>query len=216
MKKIIISLLIAFSFIIGSYGQENENNREKQKSSEVQTLFGRNKISNGGYGGFGVGYSTIDNRDAIVTSARGAWVIGHGLALGFAGTGFLNSYQYDPMLDTDFNLAGGYGGLLVEPILLGRFPVHLSFPTIAGIGGVAYTQSQWTNDPWGTQDAWIEDYANFFIFEPGVELEFNILKFFRFAVGVSYRMTSEINLINTAPDALTGLSGGMTFKFGKF
>lgn len=216
MKKIIISLSIVFSFIISSYGQEDINKREKQKSPEIQTLFGRNRISSGGYGGFGVGYSTIDNRDAIITTARGAWVIGHGLALGVAGTGFMNSFEYDPILDSDVNLAGGYGGLLVEPILLGRFPIHLSFPTIAGIGGVAYTQSQWTNDPWGYQEAWIEDYANFIVFEPGVELEFNVLKFFRFAVGVSYRMTSEINLINTSPEALNGLSGGMTFKFGKF
>lgn len=216
MKKLLFSLLIISSFLTNSFSQQDENNFDKYKNSEIKTLFGRNKVGNGGYGAFGVGYSTIDNRDAIVTTARGAWVIGHSLALGFAGTGFLNSYQYDAILDTDVNLAGGYGGLLVEPILLGKFPVHLSFPTIAGIGGVAYTQSQWTNDPWGYQEAWIEDYANFFIFEPGVELEFNILKFFRFAVGLSYRMTSEINLINTPPDALNGLSGGMTFKFGKF
>ncbi|MCF8379360.1 MAG: hypothetical protein K9H49_07270 [Bacteroidales bacterium] len=215
MKKI-LSLLIIFSFMLCAYGQENEMNSRYQNNSEINTLFGRNKISSGGYGGFGVGYSSINNKDAIITTARGAWIIGHGLAIGFAGTGFMNSFQYDPVLDADVNLTGGYGGLLVEPILMGRFPVHLSFPVIAGIGGVAYTSSQWTNDPWGYQESWIEDYTNFFILEPGVELEFNVLKFFRFAFGLSYRMTSDISLMSTPPTALNGLSGGMTFKFGKF
>ena len=151
-----------------------------------------------------------------MTSARGAWIIGHGLAVGFAGSGFMNAFAYNSSLDSDVNLTGGYGGILIEPILLGRFPVHLSFPVVAGVGGIAYTQTQWTSDPWGNQESWIEDYNNYLIFEPGIDLELNVLKFFRLAFGISYRITSDINLINTSTSALNGISGGMTFKFGKF
>jgi len=34
----------------------------------------------------------------------------------------------------------------------------------------------------------------FLVFEPGVDVEFNIVKFFRIAIGASYRLTNGINL----------------------
>ena len=215
--KNILSILFVFSLGISLYGQEeDEYQTRKNDNGEIHTLFGRNKVNNGGYGGFGAGYTWIDNKDAVTTSGRGAWIIGHGLALGFSGTGFINSFHYDPFVDANVNLTGGYGGFLIEPILFGRFPIHLSFPIIAGLGGIAYTQSQWANDPWEYQNSLIEDYDSYIILEPGVELELNILKFFRMGIGISYRMTSEISLMNTSPDVLDGISGGVNFKFGKF
>jgi len=44
----------------------------------------------------------------------------------------------------------------------------------------------------------------------------NISRFFRFAVGAYYRFTSSIDLPDTSPDVLNGISGGITMKFGKF
>ncbi len=215
--KNLLSIIFIFSLGISLYGQgENENQNRKNNNREISTLFGRNKVNNGGYGGIGAGYTWIDNKDAVVTSARGAWIIGHSLALGFSGTGFINSFHYDPYLDANVNLTGGYGGFLIEPILFARFPVHLSFSVVAGFGGIAYTQTQWAADPWDIQNTWVEDYDSYLILEPGVEIELNILKFFRMGIGLSYRMTSEINLIDTSSDALDGLSGGLSFKFGRF
>lgn len=215
--KNILSLIFIFSLVISLYGQQEEEDQDRRNNrGEIQTLFGRNKVNNGGYGGFGAGYTLIDDKDALISSGRGAWIIGHSLALGFSGTGFINSFHYDPYVDADVNLTGGYGGFLIEPIIFGRFPVHLSLPIVAGFGGIAYTQTQWTDAPWGYQNSWIEDYDSYLIFEPGVEIELNILKFFRMAIGLTYRMTSDINLLNTAPDVLEGVSGGISFKFGKF
>jgi hypothetical protein len=58
------------------------------------------------------------------------------------------------------------------------------------------------------------------IIEPGVELELNVTRFFRFSVGAYYRYTSDVDIENpdyTVPtDILKGFSGGVTFKFGKF
>lgn len=215
MKKI-FSLIIVLSIGFSLYAQRDERNNH-----EIYTLFGNNRFSSGGYGGFGAGYTIIDGKDAITTTGRAAWVIGHGLALGVAGTGFVNDYHYDAGIDENVNLAGGYGGFLIEPILLGRSPVHLAFPIVAGLGGIAYTRSTWTGDPWAYTDSWVEDMDTYLIFEPGVELEFNILRFFRLAAGVTYRMTSPISLIESEPglvasDVLDGFSAGITFKFGKF
>ena len=182
---------------------------------DVKTLFGNGYVSHGGYGSFSVGYSEIDAKDALTMGARGAWVIGHWFALGFAGNGFLNDYHYDRGLSRNVNLSGGYGGLLMEPIMLPRFPVHISFPVVIGVGGIAYTTS-YTYSEWSDPEYFVEDATSFLVLEPGVELEFNVVRFFRIAIGGYYRYTSDISLINTPPDVLNGYSGGITLKFGKF
>ena len=49
-----------------------------------------------------------------------------------------------------------------------------------------------------------------------MELEFNLVRFFRLALFGTYRYTTDIVMTNTAEDALRGWNFGMTFKFGSF
>jgi hypothetical protein len=116
----------------------------------------------------------------------------------------------------NLSLAGGYGGFLLEPIIAGKSPVHVSFPILIGGGGVSlvdmYGWEDWGHDPAGYE----YDYDAFFVIEPAVELEFNLARFFRMAAAVSYRHTSDIQLAQTEKDALRGFNYGVTFKFGKF
>ena len=197
---------------------ESESPLEKQKKNpgQVQTLFDP-QAGNGGYGAFSIGYTKINNRDALLMGGRGAWVIGHGFGLGMGGYGFVSDPVYNPVDELNYALAGGYGGLIMEPILFGWFPVHLSFPILVGAGGVANTSysANW-NDPYEYYDGYVEDASAFFVAEAGVELEFNLVRFFRLALFGTYRYTSDIIMDNTAADALRGWSAGMTFKFGSF
>ena len=120
------------------------------------------------------------------------------------------------------NFIGGYGSLLIEPIILPRFPVHVSFPILAGVGGIAYSYEEWE-----FRDSFVEDSDFFLVIEPGVELEFNILKHFRIAVGAYYTLTSEIQLEYAEtfpgvdariapPNVIRGINMGVTMKFGRF
>jgi hypothetical protein len=211
--RTINTVLILLILSIPAFSQEGEGREER---GDISTLFGRSSVSNGGYGSFGAGYSLIDDRDAIVMSGRAAWIVNHTIALGFAGSAFLNDFRYDPVYDEDVNLNGGYGGLLVEPILFPRAPVHLSFPIIGAVGGVAYTRTSRSFNSWDYHSSWVEDTETFFLVEPGVEIEMNIVRFFRLALGVSYRFTTDLQLLDTSPDALEGFTAGVTFKFGKF
>ncbi len=213
MKTLTLGIILILS---GLTVNAQRNDDRDQDQGGIQTLFGPHAVSNGGYGSFGAGYSVIDGRDAMVVSARGAWIVNHTIALGFAGSGFINDFQYDPVYNEDVNLTGGYGGLLVEPILFPRSPVHLSFPVVGAVGGIAYTRTSRTYNSWDNHSSWVEDTDTFFLVEPGVELELNIVRFFRLAFGVSYRFTTDIQLFDTPPDALRGLTMDMTFKFGKF
>jgi hypothetical protein len=220
MKKIATMVVLLALAIPTMVAQEAEGNQpeEKQKRNpgEVQTLFDPHSGS-GGYGAFSVGYTKINSHDAIIMGGRGEWVIGHGFGLGMGGYGFLNDPTYNPIDQLNYSLAGGYGGLILEPILFGWFPVHLSFPILIGAGGVASTSysSDWY-DPYEYWDGYVEDATAFFVAEAAVELEFNLVRFFRLALFGSYRYTSDIIMENTSADALRGWNVGMTFKFGSF
>jgi len=197
---------------------ESESPQEKQKRNpgQVQTLFDPHSGS-GGYGAFSIGYTKINNRDALLMGGRGEWVIAHAFGLGMGGYGFVSDPVYNPVDELNYSLAGGYGGVIMEPILFGWFPVHLSFPILVGAGGVANTSysADWY-DPYEHYDGYVEDASAFFVAEAGVEVEFNLVRFFRLALFGSYRYTSDIILENTPADALKGWSAGMTFKFGSF
>jgi len=216
MKKLtLLSIIVLFSISVFAQNVESDNTG-RQRNDEIRTLMGSNRHSNGGYGSFGGGYTMIDGKDAVTVNGRAAWIIGHSLAFGFAGTGFINSSSPDIVPNRVVNLTGGYGGFLIEPILLPKMPIHLSFPIIAGAGGIAYTSSYQPNNSWEYYDTYVEKSQTYLILEPGVELELNLLKFFRMAFGVSYRITSDINWQYTSSNVLEGWNAGMSFKFGKF
>lgn len=210
-------ILAAVIFLAGlsatSYGQE-------RSTGEMQTLF-RNpdkKISHGGYGAFSIGYTQIGGNDVMTIGGRAGWLIDHHVTLGFAGTGLVSSIYLDKYWpgNEGYYLVGGYGGFFVEPIIAPNFPVHLSLPILFGGGGVALNDHTWYDYNWDND--YYEPYAYdaFFIFEPGVEIELNVVKFFRVAFGASYRLTSGMHMPEVPRDLMNGFSGNVTMKFGVF
>lgn len=212
MKRLFLFIVIISSLTYG-FGQVDETEKIKPKrDSEMMTLLGSNN-SLGGYGGLSMAYTQIDGKDAFSFGARGAAIMGHSFALGFGGSGFVTDLFYDSELNSDVNIAGGYGGLFFEPIIFPRFPVHLSIPVLVGVGGVAYSS---VNRRW-EEDLFVEDSEVFFVVEPGAEIELNVTRFFRFSFGAYYRYTSNIQLqYSSKKDILNGFSFGVNFKFGKF
>ena len=206
MKK--TTLLLAFLLFVFCT-QAQRANRDHE---EINTLFGNN-IDHGGYLSLGANYSQINDKDAILIGGKLGWVIDHRLTIGLGGYGFVNNIEFDDIIDDEnFELVGGYGGLLIEPIMMSRMPVHISFPIIIGAGGVGYQKD---NDYWEDEWEW-EDSDAFFVIEPGIEVELNLIKYLRFAVGATYRHTADLNLVNTKSDILNGVSYGFSIKVGKF
>lgn len=211
MKHLILLFVLAVGAITLSHAQESYG------TDQVRTIFSKDK-SNGGYGAFSAGYTQIDGKDALVTGGRGAFIFDHSLAIGLGGYGFVNNLEYNTYYRNqplDYWLAGGYGGIFVEPIVGGTLPVHLSFPVLFGVGGAAliedYGWDYWDDYPFNELDNDL-----FFVIEPAVELEFNMIRWFRTAAYVSYRYTSKVELFDTDEDVFRGFNFGVTFKFGKF
>lgn len=228
MKKQIA--LLAVALLLGNAAMAQETADER----EMKTLFGKPSFQSlGGYGAIDVGYTQVNKLDAITIGARGAVVVNHGFAIGLGGKGFISEPTFDENLKEDCEFAGGYGGIFFEPIIGWRQPIHLSFPVLVGAGGVGYTKhygdsgnSNSTTD----EKNYSEDSKAFFVLEPGVELEFNMVKFVRLALTASYRYTSDVNLKYKDPgpdvaymgnpighsDMLRGINVGLVMKFGKF
>jgi hypothetical protein len=206
--------ITAFLILISTAAFSQENDSPK-KDQEFQTLLGHDK-HNGFYGAFSVGYTEIEDKQAVIFGGRLEWIAGHSLGLGFGGTGFINENHFEPSLNSNVFLTGGYGGLYIEPIVMPNFPVHISFPILLGGGGVSYVTEDMNWD-----HNMIEDTEAFLIAEPGAELELNLTKIFRLAIGTSYRFTTPFNVGTSVATevnskALQGFSFMMTFKFGRF
>lgn len=198
-------------------------NLSAQDNNEYKTLFkGHNP---GGYGAISTGYSQIDSTHAMVFNARGGIILWHSVSLGLGGSGFVSQYRQNPYLNKNASLTGGYGGAYLEFIIFGKSPVHLSVPLFVGFGGASYTA--WENEGTDFEPLnYVEDIASFLVFEPSVELEFNLTKFFRLAAYYSMRYTSGLDIATSntsgakvplvAHDALNSYSAGVILKFGKF
>ena len=200
----------------------NIRSNNKNQYREVQTLM---KGGGGGYGAISVGYSEVNGLPTFQMGAQAEWVMGHGFGLGITGVGFTSDFT--PVGNNFYALSGGYGGLIMEPIILGWFPVHIALPVVIGGGGLA---SYATNtDPWDYDnlDPTFGEYAWFFVAEVGVELEFNLVRFFRLSLFGNYRWTTDLNMqpmygldpVSIYPvdrQALHGWSTGIRFKFGSF
>ncbi len=212
MKKLIF-LLAMITVTAAAFGQDDQ--LPATKDGDIQTIMGKNSTV-GGYGALSIQYTELEGRDAFVFGARGAVVIGHMMAIGIGGSGFFNETQHNNITGQDVSIAGGYGGFFFEPIVLPRYPVHVSFPILIGAGGLSVMTSEengWENYESEASDA-------FMVIEPGVEVELNVTRFFKFCVGAYYRYTSDVQIDDSEyqvdEDILRGFSGGVTFKFGRF
>ena len=229
MKKIILPLLLCLSifqiaeaqdtlrlFSKKNQSHQREHNPRTYNQNEIRTLGGHHQ-STGFYVGLHSDYSTISGIDALSIGGRVAWVANHSLAIGFAGNGFFTDPQPVPAaVGKDYSYTGGYGGLYIEPILFPRFPVHLAFPTILGLGGIAKGIFYDLNYPYEYTDGYIDQSDVFLIAEPGVELELNAARWIRLAFGFSYRFTEGVNPINFSDNPLDGMTTGFSLKLGKF
>ncbi|PCJ64963.1 MAG: hypothetical protein COA58_11875 [Bacteroidetes bacterium] len=175
--------------------------QSRQDEEDYNALFKLKNIR--GYAGFTAGVLNIEG-DNITAKTGGsvAVILNHRLALGVTGSGFAG-FQNTVIDNKKYSMVGGYGGLLIEPIIFPKRVVHLSFPIAFGGG-----ENQYFKDSLGYRD-WDHNYRDEFVqdfiyIEPGINLEFNLTKFMRFGITSSYMFT---NTINTSPMDVTQLDG---------
>jgi hypothetical protein len=239
MKNITLpALIITLCFFSSAYSQDTLRlfgHKESQKNktvpdtviqaqpvytsnpNEIQTLTGPGH-NVGFYFGFHSEYSQVAGYDAFGAGGTFAMIANHGLAIGFSGKGFFTEpYEKIPGSNTSYSYTGGYGGFLIEPIIMPKFPVHVSFPILLGGGAIAKSTLINYNYPYDYTEIFVDDAEAFLIAEPGMELEFNVTRWMRMGLGASYRFTTNLESNSSfESNPMNGFTGGFSIKFGKF
>ena len=216
----ILFVLLGFTAFAQEPADSTAAKEEVKYSDEIITLLGSDgNTIHGGYGALSMGYTRIKGRDALIIGGKGSWLVNHQFGIGLAGEMVMSEQKEDEVLGSDYFFAGGYGGMLLEYILMPRNPIHASFPLLIGAGGISYKRGEYNpsyNDP-------LEDSGAYFIIEPGAELDINIAKFIRMSFGIYYRYTSDINMFYfktgryiEQPNFFKNISAKIALKFGKF
>lgn len=143
---------------------------------------------------------TIVNQPSLVYGATISYMITHNLNIGICITGFENKFNANIRDWKTSNslsyLRGCYGGTILEPFILPKSKVHFSFPVIIGVGTIVGNYVyQWFSerDPPYEHSGHEKNTCSFFVFEPGLQVEFSLLKRWCMGIGAKYRLTSDLN-----------------------
>ena len=170
------------------------------------------------YGTFGapeIKFTKLLDQNAAILGGRWGWVINKQFVLGagvYALVGGVNTNVIDPISNEQVAVNFNYGGLELEYILLAEKVVHGSIDLLIAGAGTYFSvpdQSK-PHTSYYTQ--------SFTLYEPQLNLEFNIFKWLHLTSGVSYRIITgfENYLPGITALNLEGLSGTLTFKFGSY
>lgn len=182
-------------------------------AQEIDTLYSRDSLktsSLGGYGGPLIETSHINNDWGIVIGGKGGVIFNETFAFGGIGKGLITSINFlgdglNGNKSTPLNLKYGAGGIFAEYNFRLENSVHFSIPVNFMAGGISLHDA--------TSNTKI-DSTGIFIFEPGINLEFNLTEFFIPALHFSYRIASGSSSTNLSNQDLSGFNFGLLFKFG--
>jgi hypothetical protein len=166
-------------------------------------------IESGGFGSAGAKITVLNNRASVMSGAWGAWLINHRLALG---AGFYNLTSAHTLQD-DISMDMEYSGFIAEYIFMPASLVHYSAQLTIGGGSLDFSKVRVGST--GNNEI-VDDV--FFLVEPGMNVEINVVTFMRFQVGASYRFVSGIdnNNFGVTNADISGPSLNFGVKFGKF
>ena len=87
----------------------------------------------------------------------------------------------------------------------------------AGYGfTLQYQRYNWESDYWDNVEDYNHDPNWFFVAEPGVKVEVNVLRWLRFSPGISYRIAHGSEGKGLSDEDINGTSVNLTLKFGRF
>jgi len=205
MKKIKYALIIIFIISFNAKAQDSNNYIEFNDSKNVV---------HGVYLGLNFNYGEIDGKSTYTAGAKIAYVANRKFEIGIAGSGIYSDQNENGPLDNN-DIYGGYGGLHLEPIFFGSSTFSLSVPLLIGGGAVSYSNEDiydfceygcYTNENW----------EPFFVFEPGLNLQYNISPYLQVEMGAKYRVSSNITLYPGSITNINGFSAGIGLKVGVF
>ena len=181
-------------------------------AQDAETLFS-GELEHGGFGGPVIKAGQINGSPGLFVGGRGGWIVNHSLILGGGGYGLVNNVDaLVPGLYGARYVEFGYGGFEIEYVNRWDQLIHWSVMVLVGGGGVGYRSVD--DEVLGFDPPHQTDEV--FVAEPSVQVNLNVTEFFRISAGASYRYVSGVTSPATSNEKLSGGSGVLTLRFGKF
>ena len=218
MKRTLYIFSLLLVLVIPTLGQQYVDTHDPE-DGKVKSLLGKGNDLNA-FGAADLKVGDFKEERGLLVGAYGGFIINRRFLFGVAGYGLVTRVGFDGTVPSQsgtkpLRLHGGYGGVMVGATIAPRELIHISIPIVFGAGSLEVSDEDFfVNNP-ADSEFTIEN-SVFFVLEPGIELEFNITKYFRLGAGVTYRHVTGTELDNVSDDDMTGVNGMISFRFGRF
>lgn len=177
---------------------------------EDQTLFKAGEPRLGGFVGPMVRFSPVNGSPGAWFGMRGGIILNSAFSIGVGGYGLWTTAEADQPDTAD--LMVGVGGVIFEAAFPSQRVVHGTVSLLVGGGHVGAGRGWAMGMGWGHGSSG----DRVFVLEPEVDLEVNVTPYFRLCPGVSYRwLSGSVRSVESDWD-VSGISGNLMFKFGRF
>ncbi|MEQ9402591.1 MAG: hypothetical protein RIM99_03305 [Cyclobacteriaceae bacterium] len=217
MKNLTILILLTCCFLEGFTQKYVDTN--DPKNEEIKSLLSKGNDLNG-FGGADLRVGDFKDERGLLVGAYGGLIINRRYLFGVAGYGLVTNVEFDGLVpgqteEKKLNLHGGYGGVIIGASIAPKELVHISIPILLGAGSFEVVDKNFFVNNLPDSEFTIENTV-FFVVEPAIELEFNISATFRLGFGASYRYITGTELVNIRDEDVTGASGMISLRFGRF
>ncbi|MCB0804685.1 MAG: hypothetical protein KDC05_02750 [Bacteroidales bacterium] len=193
------------------------------------------KVHVSGFGSYIIGFSDVGGSFAVYNGGGGAVLLNQTVYLGGYGMGLSTSHKYDPVtiLKDDNSLSEisdlytsfGHGGFWLGYLHKSYKPVHFGVSTKLGWGSIDLREKRtYTDNPDVDYNYFLSDHV--FVMTPQLEVEMNLLRWFKMSASAGYQLVSGIDqtYINASGQETDFFSGNdfnspmfnLTFSFGGF
>ena len=216
MKYAIFFLLFLATFSAIGQKYVDTNN---PKDEEIKSLLSKKNDLNA-FGAADLKIGDLKDERSLLVGAYGGFIINRRYLFGVAGYGLVTNLEFDGVVPgrnepKKLNLYGGYGGVLIGATIAPKELIHISIPIVLGAGSLEVVDKDFfVNNP--ADSEFTVENSVFFVAEPGIEIEFNITKYFRLGVGATYRYISGTELENVKDEDVSGTTALISFRFGRF
>jgi hypothetical protein len=199
MAKYLLLFVILFCFS-NSLAQNYVNNKDFESASVF---------------GLMVKFTQFDGDFTPVLNSRTGWTIDKKFSAGFDLNLMLPNISKEDIYSFPVTPLGIFAGLYVEPIFWADKMIHMTIPVSGGWGTLIYLQD-WSSKTQSNSTDDLVDGTFFRYLEPGIQAEINLYRKIRINAGISYRLTSNLNLEGTPEDAFNAINIGVGAKFGLY
>ncbi len=214
LTTIFIFTFLALSASAQKYVDTNDPNNE-----EIKSLLSKGNDLNG-FGGVDMKVGNFMDERGLLVGAYGGLLINRRYLFGVAGYGLVTNLEFEGTVPGDsttkvLNLHGGYGGVLFGAAIAPKELIHISIPIVLGAGSFEVVDKNFFTNNLADAEFTVEN-SIFFVVEPGIEIELNISNNFRLGFGASYRYITGTELMNVSDDDVSGATGMISLRFGRF